>query len=68
MFVFSRDHLLRLLPATSPDSPRITVLDIGSGDGHVTDKLQSLGATVHVTEMSSTMQRVLRKKGYKYAC
>ena len=64
MFIFSTNHLSRLLPPFS--SPPTFVLDIGSGDGHVTDKLrEALGlTTVRVTEMSRVMQRTLRKKGY----
>ena len=66
MFVFSTGHLASLLPPSLP--PASLALDIGSGDGHVTDKLREyLGprATVHVTEASSVMRRVLKRKGYK---
>lgn len=63
MFVFSSKHLSLLLPSVSPT----LVLDIGSGDGHVTDKIrEALGVkSVHVTEISTVMQRTLRKKGYQ---
>lgn len=66
MFVFSQQHLRRLLPFSLP-SPNVTVvLDIGSGDGHVTDKLRGvLENTIHVTETSSVMQRVLKRRGYQ---
>lgn len=66
MFVFSRQHLHRLLPF-SPPSPHVTVvLDIGSGDGHVTDKLRGvLGSTINVTETSGVMRRVLKRRGYQ---
>ncbi len=64
MFVFSRQHLTRLLPSHSP--PPSLLLDIGSGDGHVTEKMSSLfGCRVYVTETSKVMQRILKKKGYK---
>ena len=66
MFVFSTEHLRSLLPPLTP--PTSLMLDVGSGDGHVTDKLKEyLGAqvTIHVTETSSVMRRVLKKKGYK---
>ena len=68
MFVFSRQHLHRLLPFSLP-SPHITVvLDIGSGDGHVTDKLRGvLGSTINVTETSGVMRRVLKRRGYQWA-
>ena len=65
MFVFSSEQLRSLIPSSFP--PPSLVLDVGSGDGHVTDKLQTglgAGASVHVTETSSVMRRVLRKKGY----
>lgn len=66
MFVFSTEQLDSLFPPSFP--PPLLVLDVGSGDGHVTDKLrQYLGTntTIHVTETSSIMRRVLRKKDYK---
>jgi SAM-dependent methyltransferase len=66
MFVFSMEHIRSLLPPSFP--PPSLVLDVGSGDGHVTDKLRTcLGpeVTIHVTEASSVMRRVLGKKGYK---
>ena len=49
-----------------PTTPR-KVLDIGSGDGHVTDKVKSvMGASaVNVTETCRVMQRILRQRGYK---
>ena len=69
MFVFSRDHLTKLLlsSATSQTLSHSVVLDIGSGDGHVTDKIKDVlrVPTVHVTETCRTMAKVLRKKGYR---
>ena len=68
MFVLSKRQLSRLIPhSILPQTPPL-LLDIGSGDGHVTDNLrQALGCTsVHVTEASVVMQRVLRKKGFRY--
>ena len=66
MFVFSQEQLSRLLSSVSTNSPPL-ILDIGSGDGYVTDKLKHVlkVPTVHVTEMSSVMRRVLRRRGYK---
>ena len=63
MFVFSSKHLSLLLPSVSPT----LVLDIGSGDGQVTDKMREVleVKSIHVTEMSGVMQRTLRKKGYR---
>jgi len=67
MFIFSQQHLRNLLPSLPPpSSPSTLILDIGSGDGHVTDKLRGVfRGTIHVTETSSVMQRILRKKGYQ---
>ena len=66
MFVFSQDQLRTLLPASLPNM-QPSILDIGSGDGHVTDKIKKLfdAATIHVTETSRVMQRVLRQRGYR---
>ena len=67
MFIFSQQHLHHLLPSLPPPSSHSNlILDIGSGDGHVTDKLHGVfGGTIHVTETSGVMQRILRKKGYQ---
>lgn len=84
MFVFSANQLKLLLSSSSsllpeppptphqpPPPPTVIprrALDIGSGDGHVTDKVKSvLGAasTVNVTETCRVMQRILRQRGYK---
>lgn len=65
MFVFSTEQLRSLFPSSFP--PPLHVLDVGAGDGHVTANLRRyLGAnsSIHVTESSSVMRRVLRKKGY----
>ena len=41
------------------------MLDIGAGDGSVTDQMKAMFASrVSVTEMSPTMRRSLRRKGY----
>ena len=66
MFVFSKAHLATLLPPSLP-APSLA-LDVGSGDGHVTDKLREhLGTEVrvHVTEASAVMRRILQRKQYK---
>ena len=67
MFVLSQRQLSHLIPRSLlPPTPPL-LLDIGSGDGHVTDNLrQALGSsTIHVTETSQVMQRVLRRKGFR---
>ena len=65
MFVFSRQHLSQLLPSSI--SACNFILDIGSGDGHVSDVLRDAlqARSMSVTEMSTVMQRILRRKGYK---
>ena len=73
MFVFSRDQLKKLLSSSSSSlatpTPETTplILDIGSGDGHVTDKMREVFqvSTVYVTETSYVMQRVLKRRQYK---
>lgn len=69
MFVFSQDQLKKLLSSVPPSMSThslVDVLDIGSGDGHVTEKLKIYldVPVVHVTETSTVMQRVLRQKGF----
>ena len=66
MFVFSQDQLNRLL-SSGPTLTQPLILDIGSGDGHVTDKIKELFGvpTIHVTETCRVMQRVLRRRKYK---
>ncbi len=67
MFVFSQQQLEILMSFDGEGKHSGRILDIGSGDGHVTDKLKHLMKTsiVHVTEASTVMQRVLRQKGYQ---
>ena len=69
MIVFSRNQLGTLLSSshlTATTDP-VGILDIGSGDGHVTDKIKELfqAPTVHVTETSKVMQRLLKRRNYK---
>jgi len=63
MFIFSTRHLSTLFQTVSPE----LILDIGSGDGNVTDKIGKTfnAKNIRVTEISKVMQRTLRKKGYK---
>ena len=68
MFVFSEAQLRLLLSSFLPHAPEHPrVLDIGSGDGHVTDKIKGVFgmSSVDVAETCRVMQRVLRKRGYK---
>lgn len=43
------------------------LLDLGAGDGEVTKNIAGFFKNVYVTEVSTTMQYLLEKKGYKYA-
>ncbi|XP_067130666.1 protein-L-histidine N-pros-methyltransferase isoform X2 [Centruroides vittatus] len=63
-FVFSQSQFLQLLGVAS-DWHSEALLDLGAGDGSVTQVMASLFDTVHVTEISSVMQRILTKKGYR---
>ncbi len=68
MFVFSQEQLKRLLSSTDNiGTDPVRILDIGSGDGNVTDKIRGLfrAQTVHVTETSKVMQRILKRRNYK---
>lgn len=62
-FVFSQSQFLQLLGETS-DWHSEVLLDLGAGDGSVTEVMAPLFDIVHVTEISTVMQRVLKKKGY----
>ena len=65
MFLFSRQQLCKLLPVHQP-WPLNSVMEIGAGDGNISEKYRSLGAaSVCATEASGVMRRVLRKKGFK---
>lgn len=69
MFVFSEVQLRLLLSSFLPQAPEHPlILDIGSGDGHVTNKIKGVFGvpSVSVTETCRVMQRVLRKRGYRY--
>ena len=62
MHVLSLPQLRALLgPGTGPDA---VILDVGAGDGYVTDKLAALCREVHCTETSWPMARALRRRGY----
>jgi 2-polyprenyl-3-methyl-5-hydroxy-6-metoxy-1,4-benzoquinol methylase len=65
MFVYSTPQfqtLLDLEPHIA--SPYSTLLDIGAGDGSVTERMSSLFKKVYVTELSPTMQWRLSMSGY----
>ncbi|CAF2404073.1 unnamed protein product [Rotaria sp. Silwood2] len=65
MFVYSTAQFKTLLDIEShEESPFNTLLDIGAGDGSVTERMSSLFKQVYVTELSSTMQWRLSTYGY----
>lgn len=61
MFVYSTSQFKTLLDL---ESPLNTLLDIGAGDGSVTERMSSLFKKVYVTELSPTMQWRLASYGY----
>lgn len=64
MFVVSLEQFLKLLKVDHNWRTE-SLLDLGAGDGEVTAQFSSLFKEVYVTEMSSTMQALLEKKGFK---
>jgi SAM-dependent methyltransferase len=79
MFVYSSDHFHRLvssfipIPAPTPlDQPEpsttgissLSLLDVGAGDGHVTDRMRPYFGRVVTTEASYRMCARLRARGY----
>lgn len=63
MFVLSFSQFLKLSRRES-DTLEESLLDLGAGDGGVTDRLAKAYKRVYVTEVSSTMQNLLRSKGF----
>ncbi|XP_052817997.1 uncharacterized protein LOC128244019 [Mya arenaria] len=64
MFVFSRSHFQQLL-GVSADWRASNLLDLGAGDGKVTEKMASFFSKVYVTETSPTMVSRLQEKQYR---
>lgn len=60
MLLLTTLHWKKLLGS----QPRSTLLDVGAGNGDVTDRLAPLFSNVHTTEHSRMMVRRLRRKGY----
>jgi len=60
MFVLSTAHWQVLLESDSA----LSVLDIGAGDGAVTEKIASFSTEVTTTETSSRMAKRLRERGW----
>ncbi len=65
MFVYSTPQFRTLLDLKPHDeSPFTILLDIGAGDGSVTERMSSLFKKIYVTELSSAMQWRLSTYGY----
>lgn len=67
MFVFSTEQFSQLydnLPSIKSRKETSTLLDLGAGDGKVTQIMAQFFGTVHVTEVSPVMRRILSKRGY----
>ncbi|CAG2208251.1 Methyltransferase-like protein 9 [Mytilus edulis] len=63
MFVFSKDQLRQMLHV-APDRKGNRLLDLGAGDGMVTDIMAEFYNVVDSTEMSPTMVWRLKEKGF----
>ncbi|XP_075225357.1 protein-L-histidine N-pros-methyltransferase [Lycorma delicatula] len=62
MFVFSSNQGIRLL--NRPLGSEGTLLDLGAGDGKVTQVLANFYNKVYVTEVATTMKWALKRKGF----
>lgn len=63
MFVFSSEQFHKLM-SLDEGWTKQSLLDLGAGDGAVTEKMAAHFESVYVTEVSTQMQRRLRLKGY----
>ncbi|KAJ1349972.1 Methyltransferase-like protein 9, variant 2 [Parelaphostrongylus tenuis] len=65
MFLFSTKQLRDLLSIPAEWNPaNKRVLDLGAGDGSITEKLASFYGTIHTTEISQVMEWQLRSKNF----
>ena len=64
MFVFSREHFLKL-SQLSADTRLDNMLDLGAGDGRPTQSMSGFYQNVLATEMSGPMRKNLAAKGFK---
>ncbi|CAF0998144.1 unnamed protein product [Adineta steineri] len=65
MFVYSTTQFKTLLDIDSHEESQFTsLLDIGAGDGSVTERMSSVFKKVYVTELSPIMQWRLSTSGY----
>lgn len=64
MFVFSQDQFRQLLKIP-PDWRAEKLLDLGAGDGAVTEVMGSFFKEVYATEVSPPMRWQLQRRNYK---
>lgn len=64
MFVLSFSQFLKLSGWES-NTLEESLLDLGAGDGEVTARLAKAYKRVYVTEVSNTMQNLLRHRGFE---
>lgn len=65
MFVFSELQFLGLIGQNNTWKSE-TFIDLGAGDGKVTEKITKYFNEIYATEQSPTMQWRLKEKGYRY--
>ncbi|KAL1517786.1 hypothetical protein ABEB36_001509 [Hypothenemus hampei] len=63
MFVVSRQQLFKLLKCPQ-DVVYESLLDLGAGDGKVTERMSSIFRDVFVTEISPSMRNLLHSRGF----
>lgn len=63
MFVLSKSQLRKLLQCKEPIDG--TLLDIGAGDGNITERLQTCVKNVITTEISRPMVARLKAHGFR---
>lgn len=78
MFVLSLDQLIQLVPSLSPlkepvkngepsscCTHELSLLDIGAGDGGITERVTPIFGRIVVTETSAPMLKKLKRKGWE---
>uniref|UniRef100_A0A1B6M475 Methyltransferase-like protein 9 n=1 Tax=Graphocephala atropunctata TaxID=36148 RepID=A0A1B6M475_9HEMI len=63
MFVFSKPHIRQLLGRSLAEEGDL--LDLGAGDGLITQNLANFFSKIYVTEVSRPMRWALKKRGFQ---